>query len=97
MTRMSMSTGKPLDDLLKAGLSKFGAVKVIRSWFAPGNGIIHSADPGMLGLGGSGTPMVFVHPWFNLVTGEYRPPFYTRMCLGVREAERDRRLRKVTR
>jgi hypothetical protein len=34
---------------------------------------------------------IYIHPWFDLRSMEYRPPFWTRNTLGFKEIERDRR------
>lgn len=61
---------------------------IYKSWTVPpGRDFYVGVDFGMR----EGALVIFVHPWFNLMTMQYRPPFYTRYTLGAREARRDRR------
>jgi hypothetical protein len=63
-------------------------IQVYKSWLIKPNEVVSMVDPA------TGRHTLHVHPWMDLRTMEYRPPFWTRYTLGHREAERDRRRQK---
>lgn len=60
---------------------------IFSSWVCPKDAMLIMQDPGF------DSQTIFVHPWFDIQSMEFRPPFWTRHMAGVREAERARRAR----